>query len=362
MDKIIKTILKKIEDQGYDAYLVGGFVRDYLLGKKSLDVDICTNALPKDLHEIFPGNSNSNNYGGFNLNIKNYNIDITTFRKELNYNNRKPTEIVYVNSLEEDIVRRDFTINCICMNKDGKIIDLSNGVDDLNNRVIKMLGNIKKRLEEDPLRILRAIRFSCILEFDLDKDLYKNIKENYLLVKTLSKTRIKQELNKILLNKNYLKGLKLLEEFKILDLLGIKYDKDITFVNDICGMWAQLITSTNYSFTKQENINIINIRQIVREGNINNEILYKYGLYNSLVAGEILSINKKNINKLYSKLPIKNEKELQISNEEIIDILKIKPCKIIKEIKKELIREILNNRIVNKKNELKKYILNRNEM
>jgi len=362
MDKIIKNILKKIEDNGYVAYLVGGFVRDYLLGKKSLDVDICTNALPKDLHKIFPGNSNSNNYGGFNLNIKNYNIDITTFRKELNYDNRKPTEIVYINTLEEDIVRRDFTINSICMNKDDKIIDLVNGVNDINNRVIRMLGNIKERLEEDPLRILRAIRFSCVLNFELDKDLYNCIKENYKLVNTLSNTRIKQELNKILLNKNYLNGLKLLKELKILDILEIDYDKDITFVNDICGMWAQLSTNNNYSFTKQENVNIINIRQIIKEGNINNEILYNFGLYNSLVAGEILSIDKKYINKLYSKLPIKNEKDLQISNEEIINILNIKPSKIIKEIKNELIKEILNNRLRNKNSELRKYILNRKEM
>ena len=99
MDKIIKNILKKLEDNNFKAYLVGGYVRDYLLGKNSLDVDICTNALPKDLHEIFPINSNSNNYGGFNLNIKKYNIDITTFRKELSYNNRRPTEIVYIDSL-----------------------------------------------------------------------------------------------------------------------------------------------------------------------------------------------------------------------------------------------------------------------
>jgi len=122
MDKIIKNVLKKIEDAGFEAYLVGGFVRDYLLGIKSLDVDICTNALPKDLHQMFPSNSNSNTYGGFNLKIKNYNIDITTYRKELKYDKRKPTEIVYIDKLEDDIVRRDFTINSVCMNKEEKII------------------------------------------------------------------------------------------------------------------------------------------------------------------------------------------------------------------------------------------------
>lgn len=361
MDKIIKNILKKIEDAGFESYLVGGFVRDYLLGIKSLDVDICTNALPKDLHKLFPNNSNSNTYGGFNLKVKAYNIDITTFRTELKYDNRKPTEIVYINKLEDDIKRRDFTINSICMNKDEKIIDLVNGINDLNNRTIRMLGNIKERLTEDPLRILRAIRFATILDFTLDENLAFEIKNNYELVSTLSITRIKQELNKILLNKNYLKGLNLLKEYNILKILDIKFD-EITYVNDICGMWAQLETTRNYAFTKQEITNIINIRQIISDGNINEKNLYKYGLYVNLVAAEILHINKKQVNKLYNDLPIKSLNDLDITNNEIIELLEIKPSKIIKEVKEELVNLILENKLKNKNSELKKYILKRKEM
>lgn len=361
MDKIIKNILKKIEDNGFESYLVGGFVRDYLLGIKSLDIDICTNALPKDLHQIFPGNNNSNSYGGFNLQIKGYNIDITTYRKELKYDNRKPTEIVYLNNLKEDIIRRDFTINSVCMDKSEKIIDLLDGISDINNRKIKMIGNIKERLEEDPLRILRAIRFASTLNFDIDEELYNEIKNNYKLISTLSNTRIKQELNKILLNKNFNKGLTLLKELYILDLLEISY-KDINYVNDICGMWAQLYTNKNYSFTKQENANIINIRQVISNGNIGIKELYKYGIYICLVAGEILNISKKDINKIYSKLPIHSIEELDITNKEIIDLLNIEPSKKIKEIKEELVNLILEGNLKNKNSELKKYIISRKEM
>jgi len=358
MDKIIKNVLKELESNGFEAYIVGGYVRDYLLGIKSLDIDICTNALPKDLHKIFPVNNNSNNYGGFNLNIKNYNIDITTYRRELKYDNRKPTEIEYINTLEEDILRRDFTINSICLDKDEKIIDLVNGIEDLNNCVIKMLGNIKERLKEDPLRILRGIRFATILDFKLDEELYNEIKNNSELVSSLSTTRIKEELSKILMHKNFLKGLRLLKELGILKYLEIDFNEDIVYVSDICGMWSQLKFNKNYSFTKQENINIINIRQIIERGIINNEVLYKYGLYNSLVAGEILSINKNIINKMYNKLPIKSEKDLEISNEEIINILNIEPSKRIKEIKQKLINEILNNNLKNRNCDLRKYIIN----
>lgn len=355
MDKLIKKILNKIEECGFEAYAVGGYVRDYLLGIKSTDIDICTNALPKDLHKIFPINNNSNSYGGFNLKIKNYNIDITTFREELKYDKRKPTEIIYLNDLKDDVKRRDFTINSVCLDKNDKIIDLVDGVSDINKRVIRMLGDIPKRLEEDPLRILRAIRFASILDFTIEESLYEELKKHYKLVLNLSNERIKGELNKILLSKNYQKGLEILKDLKILDILEIKY-QDITYVGDLCGMWAQLEVGKNLTFTKQENTNIISIRAIINEGIITNNELYKYGLYNSLVAGEILGIDQKAINKMYKNLPIKSVKDLDIKTNEILDILKIEPSSILKEIREDLVNEILLNNLKNKNNDLKKYI------
>lgn len=360
MDKIIKNILVKIENAGFKAYLVGGYVRDYLIGINSYDIDICTSALPKELHKLFPSNSNSNTYGGFNLKIGKYNIDITTFRKELNYNGRKPVEILYIDNLEEDIQRRDFTINTVCMDKSEKIIDLVNGVQDICSKTIKMIDNIDKRLEEDPLRILRAVRFASVLDFNLEEELYQKIKEKSYLVTSLSDIRIKEELNKILLNKNFLKGLNLLKELNILNYLKIDFDK-IVYVNDLCGMWSQLTFIKNYAFTKQELKNIINIRQIINEGTIDNYVLYKYGLYNSLVAAEILSINKKQVHKLMNKLPIKSIKELQITSEEIIKLMQITPSNKVTDIKNEMINLILNNKLKNKKNDLVKYILMRKD-
>lgn len=355
MDKLIKNILTKIEANGFEAFVVGGYVRDYLLGIKSSDVDICTNALPKDLHQIFPQNSNSNSYGGFNLKIKNYNIDITTYRKELKYESRKPTEVIYLNKLEEDIIRRDFTINSVCLDKNDKIIDLVDGVSDINSHVIRMLGNIKVRLEEDPLRILRAVRFASILNFTIDEMLYKELKNNYELINTLSKDRIKQELNKILLNKNFKKGLEILKDLKILDLLGISYS-DITYVNDLCGMWAQLSYHDSLTFTKQENANIISIREILNRNTIGNKELYEYGLYNSLVASEVLNIPKKTVNKMYANLKLKSAKDLNITNEEIINILKIQPSSLLKDIKNDMIEKILDNTLKNNNSELRKYV------
>ena len=189
MKELGLEIINKLYDHGFIAYIVGGFVRDTLIGRETFDVDICTNALPKDLFTIF--NADSNNYGGVRLQVGSYNVDITTFREDKNYINRHPSEVVYIDSLEEDLKRRDFTINSICMDKNGTVIDLLNGVEDLNNRTIKMIGNIQTKLTEDPLRILRAVRFATVLDFDIDSELLLGLKSNYKLVSTLSKTRIK---------------------------------------------------------------------------------------------------------------------------------------------------------------------------
>ena len=101
MEKNIKKILETLENEGYQAYLVGGYVRDYLLGVTSFDVDIATDALPKDIHRIF--NSSKNNYGSVNIKVDKLNVDITTFRKDLNYVNRRPSKVVYINNLKEDL-------------------------------------------------------------------------------------------------------------------------------------------------------------------------------------------------------------------------------------------------------------------
>ena len=170
MEKNIKKILETLESEGYQAYLVGGYVRDYLLGIASFDVDIATNALPKDIHRIF--NSSKSNYGSVNIKIDKLNVDITTYRKDLNYINRRPSTVKYINNLEEDLKRRDFTINAICMDKNGNIIDPLNGCLDLDKRLIKMIGDVDIKIQEDPLRIMRAIRFACVLDFGIDNELY----------------------------------------------------------------------------------------------------------------------------------------------------------------------------------------------
>lgn len=350
MEKNVKKILETLENESYQAYLVGGYVRDYLLGVTSFDVDIATDALPKDIHRIF--NSSKNNYGSVNIKVDKLNVDITTFRKDLNYVNRRPSKVVYINNLKDDLERRDFTINAICMNKNGKIIDLLNGCKDLDRRTIKIIGSIDVKLKEDPLRIMRAIRFACILDFKIEDELYEKIKEYSYLVGDLSKERIKNELDKILISKNYKYGLELMKDTKISEVLEINYD-DINYVDDLLGMWAQ-VKVLNIPFTNVEKGNIIKITEVLDFGKIDNEILYKYGLYISRVAGKILNIKTTKISKMYNKLPIKSREDIDITSKEISSIVGV--GEVIGETYKIIEKEILNYRLKNKKSEILKYL------
>lgn len=350
MENQIKQILEKLNDNGYEAYLVGGFVRDSLLGIKTFDVDICTNALPKDIHRLF--NTTKNNYGSINMVIDNYSVDITTFRKDFDYVNRHPSKVEYINSLEEDLKRRDFTMNAICMDAEGKVIDLLGGVNDLSARRIKAIGNTVTKLIEDPLRILRAIRFATVLDFDLEDELLLGIKNNANLVKNLSGQRIKDELERILLSKNFKKGLHLLKETKLDELIGIYYD-EINYVDDLIGMWAQ-IKVLNLPFTNIEKSNIIKIAEVINYGLIDEEMLYKYGLYICTTAGKILNINPVKINKLAKKLPIKSREDIDITPHELEVI--VGSGKSIGDTYEKLTKLILQGKLKNKNKEIKKYL------
>ena len=212
MPEEIKNILD-ILNKDFKAYIIGGFVRDKLLKKESHDIDIATNATPSELQQLFKDkNIKEFNYGNICFNEKEYSFDITTFRKDYSYlDKRKPSKVVYVDTLEEDVLRRDFTINAIAIDKDGKIIDLTNGIKDLKKKIIRTIGDPEERIKEDSLRILRAIRFATILNFKLEEKLKKAIINNKENLKDLSYERKKEELDKIFISTNKQRGVKLLK-------------------------------------------------------------------------------------------------------------------------------------------------------
>ena len=353
----IKEILEKIINQSFQAYIVGGYVRDFVLGRQTNDIDICTNALPKDLALIFEDEDiKISNYGSIKLTSKKYTIDINTFRKELKYENGKPTEIEYINDLETDMLRRDFTINALYMDKDGNIIDKVNGLEDLRNKVIKVIGNIEDKFKEDPLRMLRALRLKITHNLKLDPLVASYIQKHKKDLAKITNLRLKEEITKMLLSKNVVEGFEYLRNLDILDILEISYS-DLKYIDDINAMYAQLNLNDDFPFTKEEKDNILSIKEIVNYGKIDYKILFKYGLYLSTIAGKILGIENKTVHELYAKMPLKNNQELTLDGDEIQQILNIQPSKIIKDIQKDLIILILNGTLVNDKDCLRNYLI-----
>ena len=187
------------KQHGYILYLVGGTVRDLLLGLPLTDMDCITDATPEEMKVFLPGADYTfAKMGSIRCKEEGVKFDITTLRKEKNYkDSRHPTEVIFVKDLKEDVKRRDFTINAMYMDEHFILYDFYKGEDDLNKGIIRMVGDPLTRLREDPLRIIRAVRFALQFNFEIDKKLEKVMIMNQDLLKLLKKEKIIQDINKL---------------------------------------------------------------------------------------------------------------------------------------------------------------------
>lgn len=352
-------LLKIFYDKGYEAYIVGGFVRDFVLGKKSFDIDIATQATPKEIQEIFSDvRLPFLGYGSVHLTYKKVNFEITTYRMDLEYQDkRKPSKIVYTDKLIIDLRRRDFTMNTLCMDKDGEIIDLLDVTSDIKNKIIKTVGSADKKLREDALRILRAIRFATELDFELDIELQNAIIDNKEGLKKLSYFRRKQELNRIFSSPNVMKGISLLKSFGLDTYLDINLNNKIVKTSDPIGIWAQVIQSDKYPFTSNEKGYIKAVLEVVQDGNINDMELYEKGNYVCYIAAQILNIDETNIYDRCDNLPIKKSSDIKINGRNIIELLNLTDKSKVKIILKDIERKIVEKEILNDYETLTKYII-----
>lgn len=357
MEETVTNVLKTLEEKGFESYIVGGYVRDYLMGITSLDIDIATLARPKDVMNLFSNNNPvSSEYGNVSFEKDDYTFDITTFRKDIKYTgNRKPEKIVYIDSFKEDLERRDFTINSIAMDSSGKIIDIYNGKADIKKKIIKSVLDPDKKIQEDSLRILRAIRFATIFRFKLDNDLKKAIIKHKDLLKKLSYERKREELNKIFTSKHKKYGVKLLTDLDLLEVLELKDLKYVFRTNDIIGMWS-VITDQDYAFTKYEKEIMEKVKALIKENLHDKYIQYKYGGYALTLASDLKKNSTKRITQSYDKLPIKGREELDISAEEICEVLGRDPDSFLKTIFDDLEKLVVSGKIKNKKEKIENYI------
>lgn len=208
--------------QGFEAYIVGGCVRDFLLEKEPNDWDITTNAKPEEIQKIFPNSFYENKFLTVTVKTESKNenlaeIEITTYRSDAKYSDKRhPDEVIFAKTIEEDLARRDFTVNALAMDKKKKIIDLFEGQKDLEDKIIRTVGNPEERFGEDALRMLRAARFACVLNFKIEKETADAIQKNSIWMEAVSQERIRDEFLKIIMSDKPAEGIELLRELNLL--------------------------------------------------------------------------------------------------------------------------------------------------
>ncbi|MFA6397467.1 MAG: CCA tRNA nucleotidyltransferase [Candidatus Paceibacterota bacterium] len=249
----VSRVTETLEKAGFEAYLVGGCVRDILSDKEPKDWDVTTNATPEQIIGLFEKTYYENSFGTvgvvvscetnivsssitYNLEPRTCIIEITPYRLEAKYSdNRHPDSVSFSNKLEDDLKRRDFTVNAIAYSvSKGQFIDLYNGQKDIKDKIIRTVGNPKDRFQEDALRLLRAVRFFAQLGFVIEKETGDAILENAHLLKNISKERIRDEFIKIIMSEDPMKGIIMAEKFGILKyiipeleiMIGVKQNGD----------------------------------------------------------------------------------------------------------------------------------------
>lgn len=360
-------ILKIFNKNGYEAYFVGGCVRDYLLGEEFSDIDITTNALPEEVKKIFRKSIDTGiQHGTVTILVNGEGYEVTTFRTEDEYiNHRSPEKVEFVSNLREDLDRRDFTINAMALDSNGVLFDYHNGEKDLSSGVIRTVNNPNDRFYEDALRMLRAFRFSSKLGFEIEYDTLEAIKRNAELIKFVSIERIVNEFKKLLSGKGNLRSLELLLDSKlntyipfleeietIQDFSKYSFCQSLYILAKINDISLDILKELKLS---NKEIKLIKEYDKIKEDFINNVplelILYKYNFEDVVFVAEYFSYNNRN-NIESCKLTINSFDEVDITSQEIISTIGEKPGPWIKSVVSELEREILLNRLDNNRKDI----------
>ncbi|MGB9681144.1 MAG: CCA tRNA nucleotidyltransferase [Minisyncoccia bacterium] len=277
----VLKILKELLEQGFDSYIVGGCVRDILLKKNPKDWDIATQAKPEEIQKLFPESVYENQFGTVIVKTESNDptlktIEVTTFRKEGKYSDKRhPDFIGFAENINEDLSRRDFTINAIALKiekekitnldfqvfeeKDFQIIDPFKGKEDLKKKLVRAVGDPNQRFQEDALRLLRAIRFACELDFEIEKNTFLAIKNNSHLLKYIASERIRDEFLKIILSQKTSQGIILLKDSGLLKIFLPELEEGIGVTQNkhhIYTVFEHLIRSLDYAVQKNYSLEI----------------------------------------------------------------------------------------------------------
>lgn len=359
-------VLKKLEEHGYEAYFVGGSVRDYLIGREVDDVDIASSATPDEVKAIFDKTIDVGiEHGTVVVLYNNTNYEITTFRTEGAYEDfRRPSAVDFVRNLDSDLERRDFTINALAMDSNGKIHDIFSGKEDLNAKIIRAVKNPIERFDEDALRMLRAVRFHSQLGFEIEAKTFEAIKLKAPNLKHISQERITVEFEKMLISERPELGMKSLVEsglFEYMPFLGAKL-AEIRFENldSIFEKWAKIcielginpkvvFPSWRCSTEKMKTVNaIVECYKAVSTDGWDNLKLYRFGLPTAQSVVKLLQ-EETDVVSRFNALPIKSANELRVNGHQLMNICNKPAGPWMKETLDMIIEQVVLGQLANSK-------------
>lgn len=363
----VKIVLERLENHGYEAYLVGGAVRSILLNDVIKDYDVTTSADPNAISLIFQDYTQfkiGQKHGTVVVLIDKTKIDITPYRTEKDYlDHRHPNYVEFTDSLIEDLKRRDFTINALCMDKNENITDLFDGINDIKNKTIKAIGNPNARFNEDALRILRALRFKAKLGFDIEENTKNALINNSQLLLKISRERIKDEILGLL---DYRSAYNTIKEYSGVFDKFIQYDipdRDNDFSNSFYAL-AYLIRNkdNNLKELKFSSKEIDLLEHLIKATHININSDYEFicslsNAYTKDVLRFLEQLHHLDLSSAYNELKgyIVTLNDLDISGNEIMEFGY--SGKQISEVKNKLLEQIHRKKLQNINAELKDWIM-----
>jgi tRNA nucleotidyltransferase (CCA-adding enzyme) len=381
-------VLQLIENAGFEAYFVGGSVRDHILGRVISDVDIATSALPEELKQIFPKTNDVGiEHGTILVHYKGSHYEITTFRAEESYSDfRRPDKVSFIRSLKEDLQRRDFTMNAMAMDKEGNIIDPFSGKEAINKKEIVTVGNPDERFGEDALRMLRSVRFQSQLSFSIEKHTLESLTAHCSLLENIAVERKTVEFEKLLMGPGRSEAIQLLAESGMIQFLpGLKghreqlmnFSRQLSENFHLAESWVLLVSELGLEdneidgflrewklpvqkIKKIKHIHSLVLHRLKNEWNL--ESVYKAGQEDAISA-EVVYASLKNtggstemIRDLYEQLPIKHRKELDVTGNDVMEWLDKNPGPWLRVILEEVERSVIYGIVPNEKEKIKEWL------
>ncbi|MGV3241319.1 CCA tRNA nucleotidyltransferase [Streptococcus suis] len=381
-------ILEKIKAAGYEAYFVGGSVRDAILGRPIHDVDIATSSYPQETKQIFSRTIDVGIEHGTVLVLegkKEY--EITTFRTEEEYVDfRRPSQVSFVRSLEEDLKRRDFTVNAFALDEEAQIIDLFEGMTDLENRTLRAVGIPAERFNEDALRIMRGFRFAATLDFEIEPTTFEAMVQTAPLLEKISVERSFIEFDKLLMADFWRKGLRAMidsKAYNFLPDLAEKSDELETMLTSLTEdfrfstseqAWAMLFVCLGIgnikSFLKKWKtsndfqrsvVKLVEIYQLRQAGPVTKQICFKYGkeflyLVEELRQAQGLTTDFAAIDRIDQSLTIHDKHEIVVNGGHLMKTFDLKPGPVLGNLLKQVEYEIVEGNLPNEEHAIMTFV------